>query len=838
MSFLTFDRTDITQTGQAERGTMEVLPLSKGKRQNKIVLGDADGMIQAFGMRKGEETRSLVFKTPLGGEPISSLTLGTAPGQEDKIFVSSGTTVRGINKKGKEFFKFSTNLTEPISDIHVDHTNIWATGKYVSNHYVDCADVHYFQSNDYIADVAHAAVVLDGEKNPILACRDRFIRVVQGGDLYYEAAVPGAATTVHCCSKNDELRRQATGAGSSQKSKVPNQQHAGRREVLFGTEQGSVGQLFLDGESVQRGWVIDTPTKNSGAVTAIHGECDLTGDGVNDVVVGRDDGSIEVYSLDEHGDPILAGQVNVGEAVQTLRHGCVTTPFNEIIAHTYSGKVIAFRPGADSTSADGFAMGEQLDDTQLGVRRLKDQQRVDNLTEEIDRLEKEVETQRTAYQSRSGDLIAADGACSILSRFKLDSHSATHKLTLEAPVAMEAVAVFSDVAVDLLDEYGAGGISGSAEDVTASNSNIPTADASSGSTAAGSIVSRTPLDASMAAGGKSAQALALYRLPSANQNRFEIEMRCVEGRAGTIKASVVPLRNPKTCVEVTKDVKPLCLHRRRQVGFEGLESGNASVSGQNSSTAVLGDNRALNILTITGSFTLEDAHQWTFECLDEVPSKPPNPTAVGGLFGDGDEDGGAQSFQTNGGRGIPSNARGTSYVFSYDFENVLLKTKLRVSGKEGELRFWSDGVTPLALVKEFIGQRSVKANISIRFAFDADEKTPRKFALLVDPLLTESMSLVKQATLVKGLKELKMQEPDVESFLSNEWKGILSNEDSIVKEAKKNLGKLEYLKGVIKDFFVDWWKFAGENVKHVMGEVDEVFLEYSLEGLTKVLERQ
>ena len=78
----------------------------------------------------------------------------------------------------------------------------------------------------------------------------------------------------------------------------------------------------------------------------------------------------------------------------------------------------------------------------------------------------------------------------------------------------------------------------------------------------------------------------------------------------------------------------------------------------------------------------------------------------------------------------------------------------------------------------------------------------------------------------------------VESFLSNEWKGILSNEDSIVKEAKKNLGKLEYLKGVIKDFFVDWWKFAGENVKHVMGEVDEVFLEYSLEGLTKVLERQ
>ena len=65
MSFLTFDRVDITQTGQAERGTMEVLPLSKGKRQNKIVLGDASGTLTALGMRKGEESRGSVSYTHL-----------------------------------------------------------------------------------------------------------------------------------------------------------------------------------------------------------------------------------------------------------------------------------------------------------------------------------------------------------------------------------------------------------------------------------------------------------------------------------------------------------------------------------------------------------------------------------------------------------------------------------------------------------------------------------------------------------------------------------------------------------------------------------------------------
>jgi Bardet-Biedl syndrome 7 protein len=313
MSMLTFDRTDITQTAQAERGTMEVLPLSKGKRQNKIVLGDADGVVQALGMRKGEDTRSSVFRSATGPDPIASLTLGSGKGQEDKIFVASGATVRGVNKKGKEFFKFSTNLTEPIRDVRVDGDRIWATGEYVSNQYVDCVDAHFFASNDVIADSRIAPVVLDAEKNPVLACRDRFVRVVQGSDLYYEAAVAGAASALHVCERNDSLRREHRDAatretvdprahsrphGETRRSLPPDFEHASRREVLFGTEQGLCGQLFLDGERVARGWVIDTRSHRlagSGGVSAIDAECDLTGDGLNDVVIGRDDGSIERF---------------------------------------------------------------------------------------------------------------------------------------------------------------------------------------------------------------------------------------------------------------------------------------------------------------------------------------------------------------------------------------------------------------------------------------------------------------------------------------------------------------------------------------------------------------
>ena len=102
-----------------------------------------------------------------------------------------------------------------------------------------------------------APVILPTELNPVLACRDRFVRVVQGSELYYEASVSGAATVAETCDENNR-RRAASG-----------EEHAGRTEVIWGTEQGGVGQLFLDGEQVIRGWVIDGGRGGGGAVTAV-----------------------------------------------------------------------------------------------------------------------------------------------------------------------------------------------------------------------------------------------------------------------------------------------------------------------------------------------------------------------------------------------------------------------------------------------------------------------------------------------------------------------------------------------------------------------------------------
>lgn len=818
---LTFDRTDITQTAQAERGTMEVLPLSKGKRQNKIVLGDADGVVQALGMRKGEDTRSSVFKTRLGSDPIASLTLGAGKGQEDKIFVASGATVRGVNKKGKEFFKFSTNLTERIEDVRVDGVDMWATGEYFSNQFSDCADAHFFASNERIADARVAPVVLASEKNPILACRDRFVRVVQGSELYYEAAVAGAASALHVCERNDARRREHRDEAaretvdtrapkprthSEKRALPPDFEHASRREVLFGTEQGLCGQLFLDGERVARGWVIDTNASRragAGGVSAIHAECDLTGDGRADVVIGRDDGSIETYAFDENGEPALAGRVACGEAVQTLRHGRVTTPFPEILAHTFSGKVLSFRPGADSTSADGFGMGEALDDAQAAARRFAEKRRVDDVRLETERLAAEVRVARAKYAELSGDLIAADGPSRVLDRFRLDAETATHRLTLEAPAAIESVAVHvSSARVDLLDEYGAGAEAFfSREDAKkGAGTSAPRSAASGNATAA--IVSRTPPELCQKVHGAPG-ALAVYRLPSENQTRFEIEMRCQEGAPGAIRACVIPRRPPKTVREVVREVKPLCLHRRVLTETLVSESDGAkNASSEDARSLVLGAGRVAEALTATGDFLAEDAHQWVAELLDDVPNT---------LAGDS---------------------------FSYDFENALLGTRLRVAGTEGEASFWSDGATPLALIKAHVGRRAAKTNLRVRFAFDGDDATPATFARRVHPLILETIRLARSNTLLEGLRELKMQEPELDRFLSPEYAAVLAEEKSVAAEASARRGRLAYLVGVVKDFFVDWHAFRGENVKKDMHEVDAVFSQYALEKMVETLERR
>ena len=44
-----------------------------------------------------------------------------------QIFAASGQQIRGMTRKGKEFFKVITNLTEVIKSMFVEDTKIWTS---------------------------------------------------------------------------------------------------------------------------------------------------------------------------------------------------------------------------------------------------------------------------------------------------------------------------------------------------------------------------------------------------------------------------------------------------------------------------------------------------------------------------------------------------------------------------------------------------------------------------------------------------------------------------------------------------------------------------------------
>lgn len=751
---LSFSRTDITQTSQAERGTMTVFPLTKGKRQQKLALGDGDGVIQTIGMKNDE--RVSVFKTNPGPTPVSSLVLGQARTQTDKLFASCGNVVKGVNKKGKEFFKFTTNLTEPIAKLHVDNVTIWAAGEYVINQYVNCEDAYYYAANDKVNDMAVAPVIIPDEKNPILACADRFVRVLQGGELYYEVATPGACTVVEHCAANDARRAKEAEANPGQ----PADKRAKAREVLYGTEQGVVGQLFLDGEKARRGWVIDPSSSSTGGwgsragVSALHGDCDLTGDGVNDVVVGRDDGSLEVYTLDENGEPRRVFEKNLGESIQTLASGKVTTGFHEILVHTFSGKVIAFRPGADDRTIDGFAMGEQPTEHQMKMADDLANRRADQLRSEIESLKADVKQARALYGNKAENLVAAGGAQRVLDKFQLDPTTACYRLTLEAPYPMFSVSVASTVPLDLLDVENDEAMCARSEP-----------DVSSGTAA-----------------------LATYRMQE-GKTRAEIRLRVIEGRAGTVRAFIVPSTQPKTCAEKTHEIKSLCLHRR-------------SVN-RHSDEALAA--RPMNAMRISGNFAFDDVHAWIGRCLPEIPNRVDAPPPGGEIV--------------------------------YDFESALMGTLLRVSAQEGDATFWSDSVTPLALLKEFIGREATNLKLRVRFNFDLADGTPAHFAQLLHPKLHDNRELTTRARIVEALKEIKQQE-ETDEFFDDDQKEMLRDEAAIKSRLKEQPRELDYLIGVAKDFFVDWHRFKGVNVKHLLPALDSALRakDYSLERLSDILE--
>jgi hypothetical protein len=231
---LSLERIELTQVGTTARKSTALLPKGK-KRQQHVVVGDQTGALLCFAMKRDHMEQ--VFKTAAVDKEVNCVMLGGAePDDRDKIFMASSGTVRAYTRKGKEFLRFNTNLTEPIRSMWVGEDDIHTGGEFMYNTFINCKDTYFFIANDRINDLVCEHVTRQNTRpEAVLACQDRMVRVILGNDLHYEAPMAGPVLTVERYL-NPRTANPATGGFGSLGDAAPVAVNDGRfRELLYGT---------------------------------------------------------------------------------------------------------------------------------------------------------------------------------------------------------------------------------------------------------------------------------------------------------------------------------------------------------------------------------------------------------------------------------------------------------------------------------------------------------------------------------------------------------------------------------------------------------------------------
>ncbi|OBS70111.1 hypothetical protein A6R68_01350 [Neotoma lepida] len=455
---LILSRADYLQVGVTSQKTMKLLPASRQRAIQKPV-----------------------FKT-LPGQKISRLELGGVLNTpQEKIFLAAGSEIRGFTKRGKQFLSFETNLTESIRAMYISGSDLFLSASYIYNHYCDCKDKHYYLSGDKINDVICLPVEKLSRMTPVLACQDRVLRVLQGSDVMYEIEVPGPPTV---------LALQNGDGGDS------------GEDLLFGTSDGKLGLIQITTSKPIHKWEIRNDKKRGGILCI--DSFDIMGDGVKDLLVGRDDGMM------------------LSESITSIQGGCVGKDgYDEIVLATYSGWITGLT--TEPTHKES-GPGEELKLNQ------EMQNKISSLRSELEHLQFKVLQERENYQqsSQSSKAKSTVPSFSINDKFTLNKDDASYSLVLEVQTAIDNVLIQSDVPIDLLDvDKNSAVVSFSSCD-TESNDNF---------------------------------LLATYRC-QANTTRLELKIRSIEGQYGTLQAYVTPRIQPKTCQVRQYHIRPLSLHQR------------------------------------------------------------------------------------------------------------------------------------------------------------------------------------------------------------------------------------------------------------------------------------
>ena len=216
---------------------------------------------------------------------------------------------------------------------------------------------------------------------------------------------------------------------------------------------------------------------------------------------------------------------------------------------------------------------------------------------------------------------AAAEPFSVVCSFDLSAATGLYTLSLAAPHPIAMLALRSPIPLVLLP--------GPREVQRGASVGVGGGDADAPLGLADLSVSSTALDKGSAAGRSAranstgAAALATFRaVGGATSRRLAVSMRTVEGQWGDLRVLLSCSGVARGSAQlVSIPIRPLSLHAPLPDGWEDDEAAAASARG------VACKPHLLNMLTVSGSFSLTMAHEWVRSLLPDVAPSPPQLSA-------------------------------------------------------------------------------------------------------------------------------------------------------------------------------------------------------------------
>ena len=523
--------------------------------------------------------------------------------------------------------------------------------------------------------------------------------------------------------------------------------------IICGTLGGSIGGFEVDADAAFTRKFVAAPATHHSAVTALS-VADFTQDGLADVAVGRDDGGVELHSfeLNPDGVPVKAWRGELNEFVTSLEHGFITTTEREeMCVCTYSGKVVSFAPHAGDPTVPQALSGAQQ------PLPMSVQQQAPVAMRDGAPVDESVSVARAKMSETQHEIKQLEET---LQKRKTEYAQMLGETATPGAAVKAIAATFSVRDKLFLSEDGVVTMSveldTNMESVSvATELDLELIDQSGGDILV-CVTNRELVRSNF-------KVLALYRTTT-SCTRLETRFRPHEGQSGDVDLIVTARGNPKTAQKVVFYLPPLCLHRRLQDEQAAIQ---ASLS-----------DPTLSTLTIRGGFTGKQIHSWLYKCFFDV----------------------SEILTRN------------DWPIRVAYEHAYVGTVLVLEYEEGSVSCRSQNISSLVLVKNFITRQATESKVQLQIDISVQPPSVARMLELLHPKLDHLASLARSVSLLEALREIEQQEPEVDTFLNDDFKHTLKHGKVIEAEFADHPKKLAFVERVLVTLLTDVATSIGQAV--------------------------